>query len=61
MLPSLFITEVFQRVTDDGCPKPVNHLRVVKCIEHICEYGYNYRPDFASQIPESTKMPRKRE
>ncbi|AET00757.2 uncharacterized protein [Medicago truncatula] len=61
ILPAKIRGEVFQRVTDDGCPKPVNHLRVVKCIEHICEYGYNYRPDFASQIPESTKMPRKRE
>ena len=60
MLSSLFITEPFLCVTDDDCPKPVNKLRVIKCIDHICQYARNLL-DFASQIPENTKMPCKGE
>nr|AFK38964.1 unknown [Medicago truncatula] len=50
----------FPCVTDDDCPKPVNKLRVIKCIDHICQYARNL-PDFASGISESTKMPCKGE
>lgn len=60
MLSSLFITAHFPCVTDDDCPKPVNKLRVIKCIDHICQYARNL-PDFASEISESTKMPCKGE
>jgi len=60
MLSSLFITEHIQCVIDDDCPKSLNKLLVIKCIHHVCQYVGNL-PDFASQVPKSTKMPYKGE
>ncbi|AET00760.1 putative Late nodulin [Medicago truncatula] len=60
ILPAKIRGEHIQCVIDDDCPKSLNKLLIIKCINHVCQYVGNL-PDFASQIPKSTKMPYKGE
>ncbi|RHN71653.1 putative Late nodulin [Medicago truncatula] len=41
ILLSLFITAHIKCETDDDCPKSLNNLLAIKCIDHVCKFVSN--------------------